>query len=218
MPPDANPRPLMRLVFCALAALLLAACSGSTSTPPGASSPELFHDDFAQDLGLWETFAEPDAATQIADGRLTITLTASDTFAFSLAAINLTDFDLTVTATLLGGGLPNSHGVIFRYIDRENFYRFDISGDGLWGVSRRSDDQWVSIVELAPSQAINTGAAMNAIRIVGRGSKFVFYANGAELGRVTDSNLPVGRIGLFASTFDDPNTQVSFDNLIIVNP
>ena len=198
------------------AALVLAACDSPALTP--SRSPDLFRDDFSQDIGLWETFDEPNAATQIADGRLAIAISAADTVAFSLAAINLTDFDLTVATSLTGGGFANGYGVIFRYIDNNNFYRFDISGDGLWGVSRRQDDRWISIVELEPSQAINTGPALNTLRIVARGDDFVFYANGTELGQVTDSNLPVGRIGLFASTFDDPNTQVSFDNLNIVQP
>lgn len=207
----------MRTVFLFIAAaLLLAACDSPALTP--SRSPDLFRDDFSQDIGLWETFDEPNATTQIADGRLAIAISAADTVAFSLAAINLTDFDLTVATSLTGGGFANGYGVIFRYIDNNNFYRFDISGDGLWGVSRRQDDRWISIVELEPSQAINTGPALNTLRIVARGDDFVFNANGTELGQVTDSNLPVGRIGLFASTFDDPNTQVSFDNLNIVQP
>lgn len=207
----------MRTVFLFIAAaLILAACDSPALTP--SRSPDLFHDDFSQDIGLWETFGEPNATAQIADGRLAITISAADTVAFSLAAINLTDFDLTVATSLTGGGFANGYGVIFRYIDNNNFYRFDISGDGLWGVSRRQDDRWISIVELEPSPAINTGPALNTLRIVARGDDFVFNANGTELGQVTDSNLPVGRIGLFASTFDDPNTQVSFDNLNIVQP
>ncbi|HKZ70223.1 MAG TPA: hypothetical protein VJ020_09090 [Anaerolineales bacterium] len=200
-----------------LAAILLAACSAPT--PTLTSSPRIFSDDFSQDLKLWETFAEPGATSQIIDGHLQIMLTNPAAFAFTMAAINVTDFDLTVNTALGGGGQTNSYGVIFRYIDNQNFYRFDVAGDGMWGLSRRNNDQWISLRELEPASAINTGAAAaNALRIVARASEFTFYANGVELGRLSDNTLPVGRVGLFVSTFDDPNAQVSFDDMNIVKP
>jgi hypothetical protein len=201
-----------------VAAVILAAC-GAPPSPTLTSSPQIFSDDFSQDLKLWETFAEPGATARIVDGQLQIALTSQAAFAFTMAAINVTDFDLTVDTALGGGGLTNSYGIIFRYIDAQNFYRFDVTGDGLWGLSRRNNDQWISLRELEATSAINTGlSAANALRIVARGGGFTFHANGVELGRLEDNTLPVGRVGLFVSTFDDPTAQVSFDNLTIVKP
>jgi hypothetical protein len=200
-----------------LISLLLAACD--SPAPTSSAGSELFKDDFSQDSGLWEIFSDENGASAaIADGHMVITVAAPSTVGFSIAVINLTDFDLTVTTTQISGGLANGYGVIFRYIDQNNFYRFDISGDGLWGVSRRLKDQWVPILELTASSAIQTGYASNALRLVARGGQFEFYANGVLLGQAADANLPVGRIGLFASTFDDPNTRASFDDLVIVSP
>jgi hypothetical protein len=45
-----------------------------------------------------------------------------------------------------------------------------------------------------PSVDTQPGLATNTIRVLARGSRFEFYANGALLGRLTDSNLPVGRM------------------------
>lgn len=212
--------PFMRsalLTLALLCLLVLAACGDPTPTPN--IGPELFKDDFSQDSGNWETFANEDGASAvIADGHLSLTIAQPSTVGFSVAAINLIDFDLTVTTAQVSGGPANGYGVIFRFIDEQNFYRFDISGDGLWGVSRRLQDQWLPIFELTASPAIQTGYAANTLRLAARGDKFEFYANGVLLGQVTDANLAVGRIGLFASTFDDPNTQVTFDDLKIVNP
>ncbi|MBM4422881.1 MAG: hypothetical protein FJ030_05745 [Chloroflexi bacterium] len=206
----------MRVASLLVAAIALAACGTATPTPYVA--PDLFSDDFSQDSGLWETFAEPDAKAQIAEGHLSILIAEETTVAFSLAAINLDDFDLTVAASLPNDGSTSSYGVIFRYIDGGNFYRFDITGDGLWGFSRRQDDQWISIIELQASSAIQIGAGTNVLRLVARESDFAFFANGAELGRVADDSLSVGRIGLFASTFDSANARVDFDDLRVVKP
>ena len=133
----------LRLLFRMFAAALLAACGAATPSPP--TSTQLFQDDFSSDLSLWELFNEPGASSQITDGQLVITLTNPSVVAFSIAAINVTDFDLRVNSVFTGGGLTNSYGVVFRYTDSQNFYRLDLTGDGLWGVSRRYNDQWISL-------------------------------------------------------------------------
>jgi hypothetical protein len=179
----------------------------------------LFYDDFSQNRGLWEIFTEADATAQIDNGQMDLTITQPSKVALAMSALNVADFDLSVSSTLTGGGLTNSYGLVFRYIDNGNFYRLDLTGDGLWGVSRRLNDQWISMVDLKSSPAIQAGLAKpNALRILARGGTFMFYANGTLLGSISDNNLPVGRIGLFASTFDDPTVQVGFDNVRVTKP
>jgi predicted small lipoprotein YifL len=210
-------RDLFKTLWLALCLSILAACGAPEPTiPPGN---DVFSDDFSKDAGLWETFdADSNASARIADGRMLITVAQPSIVTFTVAAVNLNDFNLTVTTSQLGGGLANGYGIIFHYLDPQNFYRFDISGDGMWAFSRRHDDQWVHIVELTPSPAIHTGYAANVLRVIARDSTFEFYANGVLLDTITDNNLTLGRIGLFASTFDDATTQVAFDDLTIVNP
>lgn len=209
----------MKLNCCLLLACWLALTACGTPAPTLTASPFLFRDDFSQDLSLWDIFEEPDATSEIIDGHLMLTVTNKSSVAFTVAALNVTDFDMAVQTVYVGGGSSSTYGIIFRYIDTHNFYRFDVSGDGLWGVSRRQGDQWISIVELNASPGIHTGSsAENTLRIVAHAKDFVFYANGVELGRISDNNLPVGRIGLFASTFDEPTIQVSFDQVTVVEP
>jgi len=210
-------RHLARTLYLILCVSLIAACDSPAPTVPPDSG--LFSDDFSRDAGLWETFdEEANASANIADGRMLVTVNTPSTVTFTVAAVNLSDFNLTVTTTQLGGGLANGYGIIFHYLDPQNFYRFDISGDSLWGFSRRQNDQWIQIVELTSSPAIRPGYESNALQIITRNNTFEFYANGALLGSATDSHLTLGRIGLFASTFDDSNTQIAFDDLKIVNP
>ncbi len=200
-----------------LAGWIIAACSSPAGSPE-TKTAWLFHTDFSKDEGLWEIFKGNTASAVVGDGHLTLVVKSPSTVGISLAAINLTDFDLTVTTTQTDGDLANGYGVIFRYIDERNSYRFDISGDAMWAVSRRLNDQWIPLSDLASSAAIQPGLAANTIRVLARGSRFEFYANGALLGRLTDSNLPVGRIGVFASTFDSANAQINFDDVIIIKP
>ena len=203
--------------------LTLAACTTSQPLPTLAAKPatrivDSFQDDFSKDLGVWQTFVEAKAAIAIVDGHLSITVKEPFTVSLSIAAINLNDFDLSVVTTQTSVGTANGYGVIFRYIDDKNFYRFDIGGDSQWAVSRRMREQWIHLSELKSSSAIKPSPTPNTLRIVAHGDAFEFYTNGILLGKINDSNLAIGRIGLFASTFDDAKTQVMFDNVKVVKP
>lgn len=212
---------LFRLLITLCVAL--AACNTVEPLPtlapkPATPAADSFQDDFSKDLGIWQTFVEAKAAAEIADGHLSITVKEPFTVSLSIATLNLNDFDLSVVTTQKSVGAANGYGVIFRYIDNQNFYRFDIGGDSTWAVSRRMREQWIHLSELKSSSAIKPNPSSNTLRIVARGDAFEFYANGTLLGTINDSNLPIGRIGLFASTFDDPKTQVMFDNMRVVKP
>lgn len=203
--------------------VVLTACNTVEPLPTLAPKPptrvvDTFQDDFSKDLGVWQTFVEAKAAAEITDGHLNITVKEPFTVSLSIAALNLNDFDLSVTTTQTSVGASNGYGVIFRYIDDRNFYRFDIGGDSQWAISRRMREQWIHLSELKSSSAIKPSPASNTLRIVARGDAFEFYANSTLLGKINDSNLAIGRIGLFASTFDDPKTQVAFDNVKVVKP
>jgi hypothetical protein len=216
----------MRLVHLIALALVLAACATPTATPAGPGqaatsnpSAQLFSDDFSQDNGLWEVFTEENASAQIINGQLSLSVAAPDSVVVSVLALTVTDFDLTLTATFNAGDPANSYGLIFRYLDNANFYRLDLTGDGLRSISRRAQEQWVALTDLQANPAIQTGpGASNTIRLTGQADLFTVYANNTLLGSVSDNNLPAGRLGVCASTFDDPTMQVSFDAINITKP
>ena len=197
--------------------LVLAACSLDTPSP--TPSQPLFADDFSQNRGFWDLFTEDGASSQIVGGQLAISVSKPASVALSISAINVTNFDVTVSTTFTAGSPTNSFGLVFRYLYNDNFYRLDLTGDGLWGVSRRLGDQWISIIDLQASPALQAGVGKtNSVRILARGSEFTFFANDTPLGSATDNNLPVGRFGVFASTFHDPTIQVEFDDVRLVKP
>lgn len=205
-------------LFCIWLFPLLSACDSTISTPPPAGTIN-FQDDFSKDTGFWQTFSETTTSAKISDGVLNMNATAPFMVGISVAALNMNDFDFTVTSTQVSSGTANGYGMIFRYVDAQNFYRFDIAGDGKWAMSRRLRDQWIQISELKVSPAIKLGNNVsNTLRLVARGDKFEFYANGVLLDTFTDKTLPLGRLGLFVSTFDDPKAEVKFDNVKVTKP
>ncbi len=154
------------------------------------------------------------------------------------------DLDLRVTTRLIAGPVDqNQFGVIFRYRDAENFYVFNITGDGYYLLKKVTGGVQETISDWVTSDAIIQGEAANVVRVVARGDEFRFYVNGQamplcmkgenknsmwtspgvcftdELRYVyRDAAFDQGRVALAAGTIDGSEVQVAFDDLVIVGP
>jgi len=204
-------RSVIRLVHLALA-LCLAACSA-----PSALTPLPYADDFSSPAGGWKTVNDPAIQIQYRDGALRFQIDALDQIAWSVPPDKrFGDFTLEVEAAQLGGPDDNSYGVLARYVDDRNFYRFDISGDGYFAVNKRKDGRWLTLQDWTASPAIQPGRAVNRLKLTARGSTFTFIVNDQTLTTFTDADFPQGSIGLTAGTlFDNAGVQIAFDNLSV---
>lgn len=204
-----------RLLLAVVVGLLLAACQTSPPTlPPTESGVVIFEDDFSTNTGLWTEANDAGDYALVTQGLLIINVTTINQVVLSLTNFTLQNFDMRVRATQMAGPNDNGYGVIFGYTGPDSLYRFDIAGDGYWGVSRYQSGAWQPIVVLTQHSAISPGAATNDLRIVSDAGTVWFYCNEQLLGNAL-LNVPEGRVGVFASTFDAPDVQVAFDNVIV---
>jgi len=190
--------------------LLLAACRSGGGLP--------WSDDFSS-LGSWQ--AESDATAQVAveNGVLTIYVAVPNQLAWAAAGRDLDDFRLAVEATQVAGPDDNEYGVLVRMRDPDNFYRFSISGDGYFLVSKFADGQQVLLGEnWTPSEAVYQGQATNVLEVVCQGDTFTFIVNGQQLAQVRDAEFSHGDIGLYAGSFYQGGVEVHFDNLRLAEP
>ena len=103
--------------------------------------------------------------------------------------------------------------------DADHFYRFSISGDGYYSVSKYDGGEWVALGgDWTPSEAIRLGAVANLLEVVCQGATMTFAVNGVQLAQVEDSSYSRGDIGLYAGTFFEPDVEVQFDNLRVEGP
>ncbi len=205
----------MRKLIIAFAVLiLLSACA-----PARQEGTQPFEDQFTSASGGWTLARGSQADIAIGGGRLTITVKQPDSIAWSVASGRMFDnFVLEVDAVPLAGPADNDYGVVVRHVDEDNFYRFDISGDGYYNVQKRVKGQWQPLVrDWTASGAIHKGSTANHLRVICAGNAMSFYANGALLAQVVDDLFPRGEIGLLAGTLSEPGVQVAFSHLR-VNP
>jgi hypothetical protein len=206
---SANSRLWLAAVLVA-AVILLGACGTEESS---------WADDFSDPASGWQ--AESDASAEVGyqEGVMRILVTAPNRLAWASAGREFSDFRLAVEATHVAGPADNEYGVLVRMRDPDHFYRFSISGDGYYLVSRYDAGEWVGLGhDWTPSDAIQRGAVANLLEVVCQGANMTFVVNGAQLVTVEEGSYSRGDIGLYAGSFFDPGVEVHFDNLRVDRP
>ena len=196
--------PLVALV------VLLVAC-GREESP--------WADDFSDPASGWQAESDTSAEVGYHEGVMRILVRAPNRLAWASAGRELSDFHLAVEATHVAGPDDNEYGVLVRMQDADHFYRFSISGDGYYLVSKYDGGEWVALGgDWTPSEAIRVGAVANLLEVVCQGATMTFVVNGAQLAQVADSSYSRGDIGLYAGSFFEPDVEVQFDNLRVEGP
>jgi hypothetical protein len=203
----------MRYWIILLISLLLA----SACAP---SAPQSFHETFDDARNGWTLVQNNQAEIAIGGGQLRITVKQPDSLAWSVAAgKTFGDLTLDVDATPLAGPDDNDYGVIVRRVDDDNFYRFEISGDGYYNIQKRQKGKWHKLVaDWGESSAIRKGAATNHLRVVCVGRTLTFLVNQVQVAQVTDDAFARGEVGVLAGTLAAPGVQVAFDNVQVSKP
>ena len=216
---------LSRVWLTLFAGLLLIGCGRPllpTTDNPGAgdavepSGP--FREEFIPgQTANWLLEQDEVGSTAVANEQLVITVAAPNTVQYAtLTDRTFSDFVLEVDAWQRGGAPESSYGVLFRVQDDGQFYRFDITGNGLYMIERRAaDGTWTRLLrEWTSTAAINQGLNVaNRLKVIANGPDLAFSVNDILLTQLSDSSLSEGRIGLDAGSFAGNALQVSFDNV-----
>ena len=159
-----------RLVALFMVILGMVACADATGVPGASGADVIFSDGFVPgQMGNWVIEGDNAGQTAVINERLVIQLSDNNIMQFStLPDQTFDNFILEVDAQLLEGDLGSSYGVLFRMQDTIRFYRFEITGDGLYMVERRDGESgWTRFVDRwTESPAINQGlGSVNHLRV-----------------------------------------------------
>jgi len=153
--------------------------------------------------GVYEMSIDPDLGGDV------FWATAGEKFA---------DGSYEVEATPLEGAMDNGYGLLFRVDEgKDRFYVFKVSSDGYVYLGKCADgcleEEALVNQDWFDSPSVQTGFGVtNHLRVDVSGSDMIFFVNGDEVGRASDSTLEKGDIGLLAETFTPGGLQVAFDN------
>ncbi len=198
-----------RLLVVALVVFLVA-CGGEQLP---------WSDDFSDPAGGWQAESDASAEVRCYEGVMSLLVKVPNRLAWASAGREFSDFRLAVEATQVAGPDDNEYGVLVRMRDADHFYRFSISGDGYYLVSKYDGGAWeVLNGDWTSSDAIHLGAVTNLLEVVCRGATMTFLVNGVTLTQVEDGSYSRGDIGLYAGSFFEPGVEIHFDNLTVTEP
>lgn len=213
-----------RIGFSLLALLLtLSACSLPKFGPGEAEQPTssvLFQDDFSDPLSGWARIEDAEDITDYHDGQYMIYVGATNRDVWANPGLEFTDSFNEVEATKIAGDNNNVFGLICRYQDVENFYFFVISSDGYYGIGKMSGgtQMLIGTQSMPPSEIIVQGQGTNHIRAGCVGSTLTLIVNGETLAEYEDTEFTSGDVGLLAGSFNNPGTEIYFDNFQALRP
>ena len=212
------------LILITAAVFLVSSCSqGTAIEAPLAPDDAIFRDNFdSPTLGNWFIESDEFSGSAVENDRLIIRSSMANMIHYStLREPSFEDFRLQVDIASLDGSAAVSYGVLFRMNERNEYYRFDITGDGRFMVEKaNSDGSWTRFLnDWKRDNSIQIGQdSQNTLRVDAIGPSLSFYVNNHLVHSLTDSELTSGNIGLDLGTFDQPSASAAFDNLIILAP
>jgi hypothetical protein len=204
--------------------VLTLACSALggpvVEAPPADGTSVLFSDDFSDPDSGWDRVQADEGLTDYENGQYRIFVDQAQHDYWANPGRSFTDVRIEADATKIGGPDDNDFGLTCRYQDNENFYAFLISSDGYYGIMKYSGggSEYLGTDGMLSTDAVNLGSAANQIRADCIGDSLALYANGELLHSVSDSAFTSGDVGLMAGTFDEPGTDIVFDDFVVYQP
>lgn len=170
----------------------------ATKAPVATSTPVetvIYHDSLAASTNKWEN----DSHVFYSNGGYNM---VGAWYTFSPVS-SLGDGTVSVRTRQLGGPSNQFYGILFRSASPSLYYVFGISESQQWTFSLVTNGSGVAIVPATTDTHILSGqSATNTIAVRAKGSHFVFYINGAQVGQVDNSSLGAGRVGLINTVGD----------------
>ncbi|MCW5848879.1 MAG: DUF1080 domain-containing protein [Anaerolineae bacterium] len=186
---------------------------------PATPAPQpLFRDTFRNNDTGWNLFQGEKAAVALDRNRLTLTVTGPDRDVWATAPRVFDDFRLEIDSGLLDGPSETSYGVIFRHQDDDNYYSFEVDGEGRFRLGKVLRGQYTALIEPSPSVRVQPGQALNHLTVKAVGPQITLGVNGVEVGSFTDRSFASGHIGATASLDGAGTGVVVFGNLEVFRP
>jgi hypothetical protein len=122
------------------------------------------------------------------------------------------DATTTVSVSQISGPITYPYGLVIRRVSKGNYYEFLIDANGKWLFDKVVNGTSTDIVKFTTDKAIKTGLNQaNTIAVQAKGSHFVFFVNGTQVGTADDSTFTSGETGLSGND----NVEVVYTNLKI---
>ena len=207
--------------------LLLNSCSSiqnmqfSQDRLPWKSTGEvLLEDDFSDETSGWEIVNNVYELKGYSSEGYLVSINNKGGRSISTSGLQFSDTKIQVETRKLTGSNDSYLGVVCRYQDNENYYRFFVTPDGYTGIVKVVDGESSTLPggKMSYNHDVNQNDSANLLEVFCVGNQLSLVVNGKLAVSAEDEQLAKGDIGIFAETGQDGAGSFIFNNLIISKP
>ena len=108
-------------------------------------------------------------------------------------------------------------GIVCRFVDPNNLYRFVVDVDGYYEIAKKVDGEF-TVIESGSGRNVFLINKPNHIQASCMGAKLTLTVNGKQLLEVHDGALLTGKVGLIVGANYEARADVLFDNFQLSQP
>lgn len=184
-----------------------------------SSGQTVILDDF-ESLTGWYTGSSDNYLIEFSEGgyHVVVNMVTGTEPVYSIRQTTLGDLLTSIDIMRYDGKDGSYFGVVCRYSDPMNYYRFVLYTEGEFEIAKKEDGVFTSLIREELEKPLLSDGSPNNLRASCVGDKLELYVNEKLAGSVTDNVLTLGYIGIIAGTDIEPGLDVLFDNFIISQP
>ena len=204
-------------------ATVTAEADRAASAGQAATWSLLLYDDFSVEANGWPTGDyDGDLVTgsrTIAGGKYAWETTSIGDFVWPATpdVEDVSDVYLTVTAQRTFGTTDGRYGLVFRRADKDNYYMFRVTDNGVYQFRVRYEGEWNTILDWTETAAIRAGRE-NVLTVVAEGTDFTFFINDQFVAATTDSRLSSGVVGVIVGLEEGNRATFAFSEFEVRVP
>ncbi len=180
----------------------------------------LFQDDFSDDTTGWEIVNNVYELKGYSSEGYLISVNNKGGRSISTTGLRYNDIKIQVETRKLTGNNESYLGIVCRYQDNQNYYRFFITPDGYTGIVKVVDGESTTLPggKMNYNHDVKQNDAANLLEVFCMGSQLSLVVNGKLAVSAEDDQLTKGDAGIFAETGLDGAGSFIFNNFIVTKP
>jgi hypothetical protein len=184
-----------------------------------ASGQTEIRDDF-ESLTGWYTGSSDTFTIEFLEGgyHMVVNMVTGPDPVYSIRSVSLEDVLISLDVMRFVGGDGGYFGVVCRFADQANYYRFVLYTEGEYEIAKKDGGVFTSLARDVLSKPFLSNGSPNNISASCVGNTLALYVNDVLSVEVNDPAHQSGNIGIIAGTDFEPGLDVLFDNFIVSQP
>lgn len=174
------------------------------------------YDEFRRNRGEWHEVDNAVKRYAYHNRAYHLTIHSDNRVAWSvnsaIATLAPADYLVEVDAALVDGPHDGEYGLVFRYVDDQNFYQFTLSA-GQYKLTKLIEGEWETILPWTAVDGLAEPTAVNRLGVLAQGSTLTLLINNLPVAQTTDESFRAGGVGVVAGSFAEGGVGIAFDNL-----